>query len=87
MSREKQIDDAAYKLNGNENYNTLIERLAFKRGAEWADANPDQEAISKFTSNLMDENKRLFHKLMEANKVITNDDAKLLEEVNKGKKK
>lgn len=57
MARKEQIEEASKEL-----YKEAFGKAAascFIKGAEWADNNPDQERISKFTSNLMDENLKL----------------------------
>lgn len=83
MNRKEQIkieaDQYADKNSPNNASALLFHRFrfSFEKGAEWADNNPDQEGISKFTSNLMDENLKLTKQLtiaVEALKANANED-------------
>lgn len=90
MTREEQINRAREEHPRMKDISDPgdigLYRCAFKDGAVWSDNNPDQERISKFTSNLMDENLKLTKKLKIAVEALIaikdncSDDIKIIKE-------
>lgn len=62
IGRKKVIEIAA-RNRGYSDRDTPDQKYCFIEGCEWSDQNPDQEIISKFTSNLIDENRKQFKML------------------------